>query len=96
MAHSQYQSTAASSIAEVSCAIPNSPADTDQNHKQQHLSTPSTLTRIPLLRERIQKERASLQASLSARAKEQVDSVREGLQGLKQVSIPLFLYPTSY
>lgn len=50
----------------------------------EHLSTPPTLTRIPLLRQRIQKERASLQSSLSARAKEQVDSVREGLQGLRE------------
>ncbi|KAI5478010.1 exocyst complex component sec6 [Pseudohyphozyma bogoriensis] len=50
----------------------------------EHLSSPPTLTRIPLLRQRIQKERSSLQNSLSARAKEQVDSVREGLSGLRE------------
>lgn len=52
----------------------------------QHLSSPPTLTRIPLLRARIQKERASLQSSLSARAKEQVNLVTDGLQGLREVS----------
>lgn len=51
----------------------------------EHLSTPPALSRLPLLRLRIQKERSSLQLSLSARAKEQVDSVREGLQGLREV-----------
>ncbi|SGZ20572.1 BQ5605_C021g09288 [Microbotryum silenes-dioicae] len=50
----------------------------------EHLSTPSTLTRMPLLRQRIQKERASLQTSLSARGKEQIDAMREGLHGLKE------------
>ena len=55
-----------------------------------HLASPPALTRIPLLRQRIQKERASLQSSLSVRAKEQVDSVREGLQGLKNVRFPSF------
>ncbi|SCV74869.1 BQ2448_7898 [Microbotryum intermedium] len=39
---------------------------------------------MPLLRQRIQKERASLQTSLSARGKEQVDAMREGLHGLKE------------
>ena len=42
-------------------------------------------SRIPLLRQRIQKERASLEQSLTARAKDEVDSVREGLQGLREV-----------
>ncbi|GEM12857.1 exocyst complex component sec6 [Rhodotorula toruloides] len=42
----------------------------------EHLSTPPTLTRIPLLRQRIQKERTQLQQTLSQRAKEQVDLVR--------------------
>ncbi|KAM0749392.1 exocyst complex component Sec6 [Meredithblackwellia eburnea MCA 4105] len=50
----------------------------------EHLSTPPALSRLPLLRQRIQKERSSLQTSLSARAKEQVDSVRDGLQGLRE------------
>ncbi|GAA5852245.1 hypothetical protein JCM8547_006712 [Rhodosporidiobolus lusitaniae] len=49
----------------------------------EHLSTPPTLSRIPLLRQRIQKERTQLQQTLSQRAKEQVDLVKEGLQGLK-------------
>lgn len=49
----------------------------------QHLSTPPTLTRIPLLRQRIQKERTQLQQTLSQRAKEQVDLVKEGLADLK-------------
>ncbi|BGP41626.1 SNARE-binding exocyst subunit S6 [Rhodotorula kratochvilovae] len=49
----------------------------------EHLSTPPTLTRIPLLRQRITKERTQLQQTLSQRAKEQVDLVKEGLQGLK-------------
>lgn len=51
----------------------------------EHLSTPPSLSRLPLLRLRIQKERSSLQTSLSARAKEQVDTVREGLHGLRDV-----------
>ncbi|KAL8279720.1 hypothetical protein RQP46_007815 [Phenoliferia psychrophenolica] len=50
----------------------------------EHLSTPPALSRLPLLRLRIQKERSSLQTTLSAKAKEQVDSVREGLQGLRE------------
>ncbi|GAA6035623.1 hypothetical protein JCM8097_004933 [Rhodosporidiobolus ruineniae] len=49
----------------------------------EHLSTPPTLSRIPLLRQRIHKERTQLQQTLSQRAKEQVDLVKEGLQGLK-------------
>ncbi|GAA6007134.1 SNARE-binding exocyst subunit SEC6 [Rhodotorula paludigena] len=49
----------------------------------EHLSTPPTLTRIPLLRQRITKERTQLQQTLSHRAKEQVDLTKEGLQGLK-------------
>ncbi|BGP71825.1 SNARE-binding exocyst subunit S6 [Rhodotorula toruloides] len=49
----------------------------------EHLSTPPTLTRIPLLRQRIQKERTQLQQTLSQRAKEQVDLVKEGLAGLR-------------
>ncbi|BGP17883.1 hypothetical protein JCM10213_000961 [Rhodosporidiobolus nylandii] len=49
----------------------------------EHLSTPPTLNRIPLLRQRILKERTQLQQTLSLKAKEQVDLVREGLQGLR-------------
>ncbi|GAA5985834.1 hypothetical protein JCM11641_005315 [Rhodosporidiobolus odoratus] len=49
----------------------------------EHLATPPTLSRIPLLRQRIQKERTQLQQTLSQRAKEQVDLVNEGLNGLK-------------
>ncbi|GAA5833074.1 hypothetical protein JCM11251_006505 [Rhodosporidiobolus azoricus] len=49
----------------------------------EHLSTPPTLSRIPLLRQRIHKERTQLQQTLSQRAKEQVELVKEGLQGLK-------------
>ncbi|KAK4049877.1 SNARE-binding exocyst subunit S6 [Microbotryomycetes sp. JL221] len=50
----------------------------------EHLSTPPTLTRLPHLRQRIHKERASLQMTLNARAKDQVDSIKQGLQQLKQ------------
>ncbi|GAA5882586.1 hypothetical protein JCM3774_002732 [Rhodotorula dairenensis] len=49
----------------------------------EHLSTPPTLNRIPLLRQRIEKERAQLQQTLSSRAKDQVDLVQQGLDGLK-------------
>ncbi|GAA5888098.1 hypothetical protein JCM5296_005432 [Sporobolomyces johnsonii] len=49
----------------------------------EHLSTPPTLSRIPLLRQRITKERTQLQQTLASRAKDQVDLVREGLAGLK-------------
>ncbi len=88
----QAQLTAASSVAEVSnhfaptgCSLVASLALTWAYRGLQHLSSPPALTRIPLLRARIQKERASLQSSLSGRAKEQVDSVREGLHSLKEV-----------
>ncbi|GAA6053135.1 hypothetical protein JCM3770_002871 [Rhodotorula araucariae] len=50
----------------------------------EHLSTPPTLTRIPLLRQRITKERTQLQQTLSQRAKEQVDLVKDGLDGLRR------------
>lgn len=49
----------------------------------EHLSSPSSLSRINLLRERILKERTSLQSSLSSRAKDQVDNTRKALQGLR-------------
>ena len=54
----------------------------------EHLSTPPTLTRVPLLRQRIQKERTQLQQTLAQRAKEQVDLVKQGLGGLRDVSKP--------
>ncbi|GAA5907303.1 SNARE-binding exocyst subunit SEC6 [Sporobolomyces salmoneus] len=49
----------------------------------EHLSTPPSLTRVPLLRQRIQKERTQLQQTLAQRAKEQVDLVKQGLTGLR-------------
>ncbi|GAA5933678.1 SNARE-binding exocyst subunit SEC6 [Sporobolomyces koalae] len=49
----------------------------------EHLSTPPSLSRVPLLRQRIQKERTQLQQTLAQRAKEQVDLVRQGLGGLR-------------
>lgn len=58
-------------------------ADTQPPTALQHLSTPPSLNRIPLLRQRIQRERAQLQQTLSSRAKDQVDLVKHGLAGLK-------------
>ncbi|GAA5990272.1 hypothetical protein JCM10908_005903 [Rhodotorula pacifica] len=49
----------------------------------EHLSTPPSLNRIPLLRQRIHKERTQLQQTLSSRAKDQIDIVKQGLAGLK-------------
>ncbi|GAA5917337.1 hypothetical protein JCM8208_000992 [Rhodotorula glutinis] len=49
----------------------------------EHLSTPPTLSRIPLLRQRILKERTQLQQTLGSRAKDQVDLVKQGLAGLR-------------
>ncbi|TNY20758.1 exocyst complex component Sec6-domain-containing protein [Rhodotorula diobovata] len=49
----------------------------------EHLSTPPSLSRIPLLRQRIHKERTQLQHTLGARAKDQVDLVKQGLAGLR-------------
>ncbi|GAA6017346.1 hypothetical protein JCM11491_000640 [Sporobolomyces phaffii] len=50
----------------------------------EHLSTPPTLNRVPLLRQRIHKERTQLQQTLAQRAKEQVDVVKQGLAGLRE------------
>ncbi|GAA5979880.1 hypothetical protein JCM5350_005529 [Sporobolomyces pararoseus] len=61
--------------------IPNQP--TAASAIAEHLSTPPTLTRVPLLRQRIQKERTQLQQTLAQRAKEQVDLVKQGLNGLR-------------
>jgi hypothetical protein len=58
----------------------------------EHLSTPPALTRVPLLRQRIQKERTQLQQTLAQRAKEQVDLVKQGLTGLRDAS---FNFPPS-
>lgn len=71
--------------------IPNQP--TAASAIAEHLSTPPTLTRVPLLRQRIQKERTQLQQTLAQRAKEQVDLVKQGLNGLRDVSLSIHSSP---
>ena len=56
---------------------------TSLTRSAQHLNSPPTLSRLPLLRQRDTKERSSLQSTLSLRASDQVDSVRDGLARLR-------------
>ncbi|GAA5821962.1 hypothetical protein JCM10212_004088 [Sporobolomyces blumeae] len=70
------------SLAPLGGPAPTHPA-TAASAIAEHLSTPPALSRVPLLRQRIHKERSTLQLTLAARAKDQVDLVKQGLAGLR-------------